>query len=143
MSTNNANFRAENATKSEDEFIRKHWSELSESTRNAKWINSTDQHEDYPGQTLATRSHDVIKHWAEERGAAPATVPNDTHDGYLGVMRLQFPGYGGQGLISASWEEWFNTFDHGDLVFDYQETLSNGNQSNFFQLDSPHTSGGG
>lgn len=127
---------AANLDREDKEFIDQYRKNLSESTLRAKWINKVGETEDHPGETLATRSHDVIKHWAEERGATPATVPHDEHNGYLGVMRLNFPGYGGQGLIPTTWEEWFKTFDHGKMVFVFQQKMENGNRSNFFHLDS-------
>ncbi|HBY95486.1 MAG TPA: hypothetical protein DEP84_16280 [Chloroflexi bacterium] len=101
------------------------------------WIHSLDEHEDHPGQTLAARSHEVIKHWAEERDGKPATVPGTEHNGRPRVLRFDFPGYGGKDLKEISWDEWFKIFDERQLVFLYQEHLSNGNQSNFFMFDSP------
>lgn len=111
---------------------------LSESTKNAKWIDNLKEHEDHPGQTLATRNHDVIKHWADERGGKPATVPGTEHNGLPGVLRINFPGYGGQDLKEISWDEWFKPFDQRDLVFLFQEKMKNGHQSNFFHLDNPN-----
>ena len=110
---------------------------LSRSTLRAKWIDAPDEHADYPGQTLATRNHDVIRRWAEERGAIPATVPGTEHDGHLGVLTFDFPGYGGERLQHVSWDEWFRTFDERGLVFVFQEHLKAGRQSNHFILDSP------
>ena len=132
--------QAENLSPQDKAFIEKYWNNLSHTVKDAKWINQVGQREDHPGQTLVTRSHAVIKHWAEERGATPATVPNDTHDGYLGVMRLNFPGYGGQGLIKTSWDEWLKSFDHGEMVFIFQQQMENGQRSNFFHLASGLTS---
>ncbi len=102
-----------------------------------KWIESTDQRADRPGQTLATQSHDVIQKWAEERGGEPATVASTRHGNRAGVLRLNFPGYGGQSLQAISWDDWFRSFDDRDLVFLYQDRLANGRQSNFFRLDNP------
>lgn len=129
--------KAKNVTPEEARFIAEHEDRLSETTKRAKWTHSPDEHEDRPGQTLATRSHEVITHWAEERGGTPATVPGTEHDGRPGVLRFNFPGYGGEDLKEISWDEWFKTFDERNLVFLYQEHLSNGNQSNFFMFDSP------
>jgi hypothetical protein len=89
------------------------------------------------GKTLETKDHDTIRRWAEERGAKPATVPGSEHDDHLGVLRLDFPGYGGQDLKHVSWDEWFRTIDDRDLTFVYQETTKDGKQSNFFRLTNP------
>jgi hypothetical protein len=110
---------------------------LSRSAQRAKWIHSPDEHEDRPGQTLATRNHDVICRWAEERGANPATVSNTEHGGRAGVLRFDFPGFGGENLEEIEWEEWFKPFDERRLVFLYQEHKANGDTSNFFRLDNP------
>jgi hypothetical protein len=110
---------------------------LSRTTLRAKWIESPDEHEDYPGQTLATRNHDVIRRWAEERQAQPATVPGTEHDGRPGVLTFDFPGYGGERLKHVSWDEWFRTFDERNLVYLFQERLNNGRPSNHFHFDSP------
>ncbi len=101
----------------------------------SKWIDSMEEHEDHPGQSLATRNHEVIKHWAEERRAEPAAVAGTEHEGRAGVLRLDFPGYGT--VPKISWDDWFKTFDDRELIFLYQEHLKNGNTSNFFKLNSP------
>ena len=110
---------------------------LSRSTKYAKWIESPDDHEEYPGQSLVTRNHEVIRRWAEERGAQPATVEGSEHDGHPGVLRFDFPGYGGQTLKPISWDEWLQTFDERNLAFHFQEHKKDGSLSNFFRLDSP------
>jgi hypothetical protein len=91
------------------QFLREHGDELSRSTQRAKWISAPGEHEDHPGQTLATRSHDVIKHWAEERKAVPATVPGtergdraDRAD-RAGVLRFNSPSFGGDNLREINW----------------------------------------
>lgn len=89
------------------------------------------------GETLTTRDHETIKRWAEERQAQPATVPGTEHNGHLGVLRFDFPGYGGEGLKKVSWDEWFKTFDERNLEFVYQEQKKDGTQSNFFRLTNP------
>jgi hypothetical protein len=103
----------------------------------SKWIESPDDHEDRQGQSLATRNHDVIRQWAEERQGVPSTVESTERDGRPGVLRLNFPGYGGANLKEVSWEDWFATFDDRRLVFIYQEHKTNGATSNFFRLDNP------
>jgi hypothetical protein len=108
---------------------------LSRTTLRAKWIDSPDEHEDRPGQSLATRSHEVIRRWAEERRAAPATTPGGDAERPR-VLRLNFPGFD-KNLQEVSWDAWFGTFDERDLVFIYQEHMKAGNPSNFFKFDSP------
>lgn len=90
--------------------------------------------EQHPGQTLETTDHTVIRKWAEERSAKPATVPGTEHGDHLGVLRLDFPGYGGDDLEDVSWDDWFDTFDQRGLRFVYQEHQASGTESNFFRL---------
>jgi hypothetical protein len=99
----------------------------------SKTSSKTKEH----GKTLETKDRDEIIRWAEERKAKPATVPGTEHGDRLGVLRLDFPGYGGQDLKHVSWDEWFRTFDDRKLTFVYQETTKDGKQSNFFRLTSP------
>lgn len=129
--------KATNLTPEDKKYVEKYASELSPTTTRAKWINNTSEHEDHPGQSLATRNPEVIKHWAEERKAVPATVPGTEHDDHLGVLRFNFPGYGGQNLQEVSWDQWMKTFEDRNLVFLFQEHMKNGNMSNFFHMDSP------
>jgi hypothetical protein len=127
---------ATNTTAEEAQFIAEH-DQLSDSTKRARWIHSPEEHADQPGQTLATRSHDVIQRWAEERGGRPATVPGTEHDGRPGVLRIIFSDEGNDRLQEISWDDWFRTFDERQLVFLFQESKRDGQQSNFFRLDNP------
>jgi hypothetical protein len=95
------------------------------------------EREEYPGQTLHTRDHDMIRKWAEERKATPSTAPGTEHGDHLGVLTFDFPGYGGDRLREVSWDEWLATFDARKLELIYQEHTKNGRQSNFFRLLSP------
>ncbi len=106
-------------------------------SKSVQWIESPDQHAGRNGQTLQTRNHDVIVRWAQERNARPATVPGTQHGESAGVLRFDFPGYGGQTLQPIGWEEWFRPFDERRLIFVYQETMRDGRQSNFFRLENP------
>jgi len=128
------------STKEDDKFVKEHGDELSRSTQHAKWIHSTDDHEDHTGQTLATRNPDVIRQWADERKAQPATTPGGDTERPR-VLRFDFPGYDRE-LQAISWDAWLRTFAERDLVFLYQEHMKAGNQSNFFRLDSPHREDG-
>jgi hypothetical protein len=112
------------------------------SLRRAKWISSPEEHEDRKGQTLATRNHDVIRSWAEERGARPATVETSRSKGDTRTLRFDFPDFGGEGLKEISWDEWLRVFDERNLVFIYQEHMRNGSTSNFFQLVAPEREDG-
>ncbi len=118
-------------------YVEKYRDQLSPSILRAKWLNNPDDHQDRNGQGLVTRNHDVIRRWAEERKAVPATVPGTEHDNHLGVMRFNFPGYGGQSLQEVSWDDWFRTFDDRELLFLFQEFKKDGSPSNFFKLNSP------
>lgn len=100
-------------------------------------INTAAEHESREGETLVTRDHDTIRQWADARRAQPATVPGSRHDGHLGVLRFDFPGYGGQDLEHVDWDQWFETFDARNLEFVYQEHKTDGGDSNFFILRNP------
>ena len=108
------------------------------SVERAQEIRSVRDKPDSPGRALVTTSHDVIRDWAERREAVPASVPGSEHQGHRGVLRLDFPGYGGSGLERISWDEWFAAFDARELNFLFQEQRTDGSPSNFFQLESPH-----
>jgi hypothetical protein len=133
-------FKAENLTPEDRKFLEAHSADLSKTTLRARWINAVGEKQDHPGQTLATRNPDVIKHWAEERKAVPATVPGTEHGNELGVLRFNFPGYGGQKLQQVGWDQWLKTFQSRDLVFLFQQQMRDGHQSNFFHLDNPNRS---
>jgi hypothetical protein len=108
--------------------------EVSRDASRYKWVDSDDSRPDHNGQTLATKDHDVIRHWAEARGGKPATT---TSNGRPRVLRIDFPGYGGDSLRKISWDDWFNVFDQRGVTFLFQENLRSGNQSNFSRLTRP------
>ena len=126
---------ADRSGEDNEAFREAHKDDLSRTTLRAKWIDSADEHEDRPGQSLATRSHEVIRRWAEERRASPATTPGGDAE-RPHVLRFNFPGYD-KNLQEISWEAWFGTFDERDLVFVFQEHMKAGSPSNFFKFDSP------
>jgi hypothetical protein len=110
----------------------------SKSLKYSQEITSTaDDEPERPGRSLVTTDHDVIREWAEQRNAVPATVPGTEHGDHLGVLRFDFPGYGGDQLRHVDWDEWFATFDKRRLNFIYQQERSDGSPSNFFRLESP------
>ena len=92
------------------------------------------------GQQHTTTDHDVIRQWAEDRHATPATLEGAEHDGHLDVLRFDF----GFGMVEAeeeelrevSWDEWFRAFDEQGLSFVYQDTRPDGSPSNVFRLEA-------
>lgn len=135
-----AKAHAEHEAGDDERYLHEHGDRLSASVRHAKWIHGPDDQPERDGQTLATRNLDVIRAWAQARGASPATTPDGDAERPR-VLRFDFPGYDRE-LQPVSWEAWGDTFSSRDLVFLYQETLSSGRQSNFFRLDSPEREDG-
>ena len=87
-----------------------------------------------------TSDHDEIRQWAEERGGRPSCVRNTGGGGDIGILRLDFPGYSGEGsLEEISWDDWFDKFDERGLALLFQETTARGQRSNFNKLVSRET----
>lgn len=65
-----------------------------------------------------TTNHDEIRKWVEARGGHPACVKGTGHgQGDVGMIRIDFPGFGGEGKLEPiSWEQWFKQFDDNDLA---------------------------
>ena len=129
-----------NARPEDREFLERNGDRLSGSTQRAKWTGTPEDRADRPGQTLATRAPEVIRRWAEERDARPATATRGP-DGGPRTLRFAF-GDSGAKLEPISWDEWLGTFQERDLVFIYQEQKRDRNQSNFFRLDNPNREDG-
>jgi len=115
--------------------------EASRSLEYSQEVTSTEDQPEREGRSLATTHHEVIREWAEAMGGRPATVDGTEHGDHLGVLRFDF-GDPTDRLREVSWEEWFETFDARRLNFIYQETRSDGSQSNFFRLDNPEREDG-
>jgi hypothetical protein len=110
----------------------------SKTLKYAHVVNSPDEIPDEPGKSLVTTNHEVIRKWAQERGAVPATVSGTEHGDRPGVLMFDFPPHGDDDrLRQVSWEEWFETFDRRGLNLLFQEKLADGRQSNFFRLENP------
>ena len=105
--------------------------------RSEKTIDSPREHEEYPGQTLVTKNHDVITKWARDRDGQPATVEGSDYGGRPGRLLLDFPGGSGDELVHIQWDKWFETFDERGLEFRFQEHTKDGTDSNFFHLVNP------
>jgi hypothetical protein len=74
-----------------------------------------------------TTDHEVIRRWAEERGAKPARVVGTGANGDVGLIRLMFPGTRGarnENLEEISWDDWFRKFDESGLAFVYDEAIA-------------------
>ena len=110
----------------------------SDSLKYAQEIKSTDDRPERAGRSLVTTDHEVIRRWAKARRAVPATVRGTEHNGHLGVLRFDFPGYSGDRLTEVTWDDWFDAFDQRGLNFIYQETRTDRKRSNFFQLENPN-----
>ncbi|TDD65462.1 hypothetical protein E1262_25105 [Jiangella aurantiaca] len=101
-----------------------------------KAVSDPEEHADQPGQTLVTRDHEVIRRWAESRGAVPAgtaDVPGTTVS--PGTLQLALPG-SGAASDEVSWDRWFESFDRYDLRFRYREAEADGTTSTFWELDA-------
>ena len=80
-------------------------------------------------RAILTNDHDVIRRWAARRGAEPATgeatasgpATIDVNDGGAGI-RFNFPGV--HRFRPISWDEWLEHFDKHDLLFVYEEEVS-------------------
>jgi hypothetical protein len=106
--------------------------------RSSQAITSTADRPERPGRSLVTTNHDVIRRWAQERGAKPATIAGTEREGRAGVLTFNMPGYRESSRIrEITWDEWFRTFDERKLNLIYQEQLRDGRPSNFFRTESP------
>lgn len=109
----------------------------SDSLKYSQEVTSPEDEPEREGRSLVTTHHEVIKQWAEERNATPATVGGTEHDDHLGVLRFDFGG-DSKDLQHVSWDDWFKTFDERRLNFIYQEQRTDGTDSNFFRLENPN-----
>lgn len=88
------------------------------------------------GTSKVTTDHDTIREWVENRGGHPATVEG-TGGGDPGVLRIDFPGYGGDDrLHEISWEDFFEKFEQEQLAFLHQDQTSGGEESRFHKFIS-------
>ena len=88
-----------------------------------------------------TRDPEEIQKWAEERGGKPAHVKTTESGEDIGILRIEFPGFGDReaSLEPITWEEFFEKFNDRDLVLIYQEETAEGEKSNFNKLVSAET----
>jgi hypothetical protein len=84
--------------------------------------------------------HEEIRNWAEERGGKPSCVRGTGGESDVGMIRIDFPGYSGEGsLEEISWDEWFDKFDERNLALLVQDETAGGQTSNFNKLVSRGT----
>src|SRR5437868_2474082 len=87
-----------------------------------------------------TQDHEEIRRWAEERGGKPAHVKRTESGDDVGIIRIDFPGYSGEGsLEEITWDEFFEKFDDNDLALVYQEETAEGERSNFNKIVKAQT----
>jgi len=82
---------ATNAKPDEQKWLDRHGDQVSDSTRRAFWTHEPGEEGDHDGQTLATRSREVVEDWARRRGAEPAAATFGD-DGRPRVLRFDFEG---------------------------------------------------
>lgn len=82
---------------------------------------------DPPGlHTVVTRDHAVIRQWAAQHGAEPATgersgagpVVRSINDSGAGI-RFNFPGFAP--FMPMAWDDWFENFEAHHLSFVFEE----------------------
>lgn len=79
-----------------------------------------------------TTDHETIRRWAEERGGKPTAVKDTGDDQDVGILRIDFPGWSGEGRLEPiTWDEFFEKFDAAGLALVYQEQTADGQRSNF------------
>ena len=86
-------------------------------------------------ESKVTTDHDEIRQWVEERGGHPARVKDTESKNSTGLLRIDYPGYSGEGSLEAiSWDEFFEGFDDNNLAFLYQDKTKDGKESRFSKL---------
>lgn len=84
-----------------------------------------------------TTDHDKIRKWAEDRKGHPAKVKGTGGKEDIGMIRLDFPGYSGEGsLEEISWDQFFEEFEKRKLALLYEEKTSKGDISRFNKIIS-------
>ena len=84
-----------------------------------------------------TTDHNEIRQWVEDRGGHPARVKGTANKRGGGLLRIDYPGYTGEGTLQEiSWQEFFEEFDDSGLEFLYQDETADGEQSRFSKLVS-------
>lgn len=86
-------------------------------------------------QSKITTDHETIRQWVESRGGKPARVKGTGGEDDPGLLRIDMPGYSGEGSLEpVDWDEFFDKFEENHLAFLYQDTTAAGQRSNFNKL---------
>lgn len=94
----------------------------------------------YSSSSRVLTDHDEILQWAEEREACAAKVKGTGDREDIGMIRIDFPKFGGkQALEHISWDEFFTKFDESGLALLVQEETASGEKSNFNKLVKKET----
>jgi hypothetical protein len=105
-----------------------------QSTRRASAGKGTKASPRRSGANVTTDREKIVR-WTEERGGHPAAVIRTASKGKPGVLRIDFPGFSGEGALKPiSWDEWFRKFEERKLAFLYLERTAAGRRSRFFKL---------
>lgn len=87
------------------------------------------------GESKVTTDHEAIRKWTEQRDGRPARVKATGSGDDPGLLRIDFPGYGGEeSLERISWEDFFAKFEEKHLAFVYQDQMKSGEPSRFFKF---------
>lgn len=102
-------------------------------------IDAGDEHRLDTLRVVATRDHELIRRWAANRKADPATGeatesgPSTVHVNDDGTgIRFNFPGL--QRFRIIEWDEWFRNFDSYELVFVYERDVAGASLSYRYRL---------
>ncbi|HEV2149311.1 MAG TPA: hypothetical protein VGR37_18050 [Longimicrobiaceae bacterium] len=80
-----------------------------------------------------TTDHDFIRRWVEERGGWPARVKGTGDEDDPGLIRVDFPGYSGEGKLERiEWDEWFEKFEDNNLAFLHRDMEHKGGDKDRF-----------
>jgi len=91
-------------------------------------------------ESKSTTNHATIKKWIEARGGKPASVKSTKSGTDVGLLRVDFPGYKGEGTLEEiSWDEFFKKFDEKNLAFLYQDKTADNEESRFCKFVSRET----
>ncbi len=91
-------------------------------------------------ESKVTTDHDEIRQWVEQRGGHPSCVKGTGGKGDAGLLRIDFPGFSGEGKLGEiSWDEFFKKFDENNLAFLHQDKTAGGQESRFNKLVSRDT----